>query len=391
MLRSVNSGRRNEIEHDAKPIDFLVRSAQRLLAREHGASIRLSDPIVLARRDRSLTLRCAVTGWDGVASVVIKRNDGDDERGFSDWASLQFLTMVGGDIAPRFYAGDDEARFLVMQDLGVPRSLEHVFSQQDETSAVNALRSLAGTMARLIVVTIGRESDYRSLRRALPEADGLGRQREAERWLEALGRVRTWAKEVDVALPTGFDRACDDVANIFAEPGAWLAFSHGDPAPSNNHFSGERSRLVDFEYADYRHGLYDFSAWDTLCPIPEPWLREMQDAFRDVLRSRLHEELPLTETDFRQSWGAMCAYRALAIMSWMPLDLLNADRPWADSWSSRAALLTALQRLHISTTGLAGLEPLAVFGGGLHRALFERWPEAGDNGPNWLSIRLGTG
>jgi hypothetical protein len=35
-----------------------------------------------------------VTGWNGVASVVVKRNEGDDARGFTDWASLQFLSTL---------------------------------------------------------------------------------------------------------------------------------------------------------------------------------------------------------------------------------------------------------------------------------------------------------
>ncbi len=140
----------------AETIDALVRAAERLLKVQHGSSVRLSEPVVIDRRDRSLTLRCAVSGWDTTASVVIKRNHGDDERGFSDWASLQFLTDVAGDVAPCFYAGDVRARFFVMEDLGASRSLEQIFSDGDESASVDALRSLAITMARLSSSRTGR-------------------------------------------------------------------------------------------------------------------------------------------------------------------------------------------------------------------------------------------
>ncbi len=148
--------------------------------------------------------------------------------------------------------------------------------------------------------------------------------------------------------------------------------------------------MIDFEYAGYRHALYDLTAWDTLCPVPKPWLNAMRAAYREVLRAHLDGVVPLEDDEFRRAWGSMCAFRALAIMSWMPLDLLDADRPWADSWSSRAALLTAMQRLHLATTGVDGLEPLAEFGGEMHRTLRERWPAMSDDGPDWLTIRLGA-
>ena len=289
-----------------------------------------------------------------------------------------------------FYAGDDAARFLVMEDLGASRSLEQIFGERDEVAVLAALRALAVTMARLIVGTVGLESRYVRLRRVLPGAAKLGRRSEANRWEESIGRLSAWSEALRVSLPIRFESACQEVASVYADPGPWLAFSHGDPAPSNNHISNERAILIDFEYAGYRHALYDLTAWDTLCPLPQPWLNEMQISFRDVLRSHLDGEIPLSEEGFQQAWGSMCAYRALAIMSWQPLDLLAADRPWADSWSSRAALLTAMHRLHLTTADVNGLDPLAEFGFRMHTALRKRWPVASDDGPNWLNTRLGA-
>ena len=48
---------------------------------------------------------------------------------------------------------------------------------------------------------------------------------------------------------------------MFGEPGPFLAFTHGDPAPTNNHVAGDEVRLLDFEYGGFRHALYDITAW----------------------------------------------------------------------------------------------------------------------------------
>ncbi len=289
--------------NDPEPIEHLMRASERLLRVQHGSTVRLSDPTVIDRRDRSLTLRCAVSGWDDAASVVIKSNHGDDERGFSDWASFQFLSGISDNVAPCFYAGDDGARFFVMEDLGASRSLEQVFSEGDESASIDALRTLAVTMARLVVDTIGQESRYLTLRRALPGATKLGRGHEAALWLDAIERVKAWASALGMEIPANFEAACEAVARVYADPGPWLAFSHGDPAPSNNNFSRDGARLIDFEYAGYRHALYDLTAWDTLCPVPKPWLNAMRAAYRDELRAHLDGVVPLEDEEFRRAWG----------------------------------------------------------------------------------------
>ena len=118
----------------------------------------LSEPLLIDERARSVLVRCGVQGWDGTPSVVVKRNTGDDDRGFTEWASLVFLSGLqeAAGIAPRFIAGDPAARLFVMEDLGGSRSLADVLNGGSETSIVHVLRALALPMARLIMATIGR-------------------------------------------------------------------------------------------------------------------------------------------------------------------------------------------------------------------------------------------
>src|SRR5581483_11634345 len=107
-----------------------------------------------------------------------------------------------------------------------------------------------------------------------------------------------------------------------------LAFSHGDPAPSNNHIASSGVRLADFEYAGYRHALYDITAWAILCPLPWAWVNTMEQVFRRILGASPVWGTLVDGERYREAWAAMCAYRALAMVTWFSPDLLAQDAPW---------------------------------------------------------------
>ena len=63
-----------------------LADTERLLAVHTQMPVGLTNPTVVSRRQRSVVIKCTVTGWS-VRSVVIKYNLGDDARGFTDWAA----------------------------------------------------------------------------------------------------------------------------------------------------------------------------------------------------------------------------------------------------------------------------------------------------------------
>ena len=355
---------------------------------QSGRTIVLHDPVVIAARDRSLVVRCAVRGWSDVTSVVLKRNEGDDARGFTDWASLAFLSTIeeATGLAPYFYAGDVEERLIVMEDLGGSRSLADVLDNGDATTVVGLLEALATTMARLVVATLGRDETFERMRTALPGAADLGRRREAARWLEAREKVARWVTALGIPLPRDFDAVCTHIAMVYAEPGPYLAFSHGDPAPSNNHIAPDNVRLVDFEYASSRHALYDITGWAILCPLPWTWVNTMDQAFRHVLGASPQSAPLVDDGRYREAWATLCAYRALAMMTWFPPDLLVQDGAWTQGWTCRAAFISTALRLHQVTAGFAALEPLAELGASMATEVRTRWPELGDGALRWPGV-----
>src|SRR4028118_1220772 len=120
----------------------------RLVLRTHlDCDLILHDPVVIKDWQRNRVVRCGVSSdRPDVSSVVIKQVKEDSARGFSDWASLAFLSKlpVAQGLVAQFYGGDVEERFFLMEDLGASQSLEDVLAGKDPRKAQGPLRAAAG-------------------------------------------------------------------------------------------------------------------------------------------------------------------------------------------------------------------------------------------------------
>jgi hypothetical protein len=113
--------------------DPLLRAAERVLAHTWGHEVRLGQGIRLtAPGRRNLLLRCPVLSGGGPASLIVKQvttaaasfqqaDLGDVQRFCRDWAGAQFVSTVQHQAphSPRFYGGNREAGFILLEDLGV--------------------------------------------------------------------------------------------------------------------------------------------------------------------------------------------------------------------------------------------------------------------------------
>lgn len=354
--------------------DSLGGAAARALSAALARPVALARPRLLKAASRAVVARYDAVGealpWP---SVVVKFIRDDPATGFGEWAALALLGDLPGaaGVAPAFLAGASAQRVFVMEDLGPGLALDAALARDPAA----ALVALARTMARLHAATPGAEPRFDALRRALPAAPGPHRSAEAAAWLAARERALAWTAALGLAPPAGLDACLEQVAARFADPGPWLALTHGDPAPSNAHFAGPAARLLDFEYGAFRHALYDLAAWNTLCPLPQPAVALMRRVFREALA----EALPTAGDDelFDEAWAALCAYRALAMLTWVSPAVLAADRPFVAPWTARQAVLAAAARLAAAAAPVRALAPVAALAAGLERALAARWPELG--------------
>jgi hypothetical protein len=360
-------------------LEEIQHQARKIIKAAVGQSVTLSQPEVVKDSARSLVLRCRAEEMpDGQGSVIIRQIRSDAARGFSDWAGLRFLSGIPGadGLAPRFIGGNEAARLFVMEDLGDGGTLQQSLEQGSPANVQLSLNSLATQMARLHASTANELGAFEELRQSLPEGDGLGRHEEARRWLAGSGKVNGWFAAVGLEPPAGLDPAMRHIAAIYAEPDDFLAFTHGDPAPSNNHFSSSGTHLLDFEYCSLRHALYDITAWNILCPLPTEAVAGMVVGFR----SELAAQFPAARDDvrFAEAWACICAYRALAVLTWIPSAVITGNRPWVGRWTAREAVLVILSRLLDATAAASALGPVHDAARILLRELRLRWPAYGD-------------
>jgi hypothetical protein len=368
----------------------LLRARTEALLRERwGADLRLPELRLIKDATRTLVLSGRLEGERAPCEAVIVKVIRDDEAtGFTEWASLAFLDELPAarGAVPRFLGGDAAGRLVVMEELAPGRTLHELLERGTRAEAETALHRLAQQTARLPVAALGGEERFWEIRAALPAAGEIDHRREAEGWLAARPRRAEWLDAAGCVVPKGFETAQELVAATYADPGPWLSFTHGDPAPSNVHLAADTLALIDFEYGAFRHALYDITAWDTLCPLP----RRSVAAMRQWFQAALARALPTARGDaaFALAWATMCAYRGLAILSWVAPAVLEADRPWVGEWTARRAVLAAAERTAEATHDTTELAPIAEATAALTHALRRRWPElgGGELTPPWPAL-----
>lgn len=361
-------------------LSILAQQAAAVLSHQLAAELMLEEPQLIKDKTRSIIVRCVVKPSSSTAavpaSVIIKQIRDNLVLGFSEWASLAFLAAIPAthDLVPQFLGGNEAARFFVMADLGGSQSLEDILRGDDANLALVTLQTLAVQMAKLHAATLSTEPRFAAVRGALPAAAGLGRAAEAEHWLNSQAKIVDWFQAAHCALPTDFSVCLKRIAEHYAHPGPFLCFTHGDPAPSNNHIRAGQVRLVDFEYGGFRHALYDITGWNILCPLPSLYVQAMrQDFQQEFARACPVAQDPV---EYNHAWAMLCAFRALAMLSWIQPDVLQTNRPWVDErWTSRHAVLAAMTRLAEATNDVAELAPVHEAATLLAQAFRQRWPE----------------
>ena len=252
-------------------------------------------------------IRCLlVEAPDAPTSVVVKQVLGDERAAYdprntdpdspawrllNDWAGAEFLSQVADDASPgpRFYGGDRAAGFIVLEDLGMGKTLADLLLGVDAPHAEAALMSFSATLGRMHAITLGKSGTYTSARRAL----GKGAQRPSASLADFDVRVRRFKRgceALSVALPPSLEDELRLVGTTMRTPGAFLAYTHGDPCPDNALYSGGVVRLVDFEFGGFGHALLD--AVYGRMPFPTCWCvnrlpamipAEMEAAYRAEL------------------------------------------------------------------------------------------------------------
>jgi len=330
----------------------------------------LTDPEVLRTGPRSHVVRARVVGGEA-QSIVLKHFRDEPVCGLDDWAGTLFLSRAGVPGSPRFLAGSVEARLFVMEDLGPGHSLESLLRGEDAHAASTGLLSIVRLTAQLHIRTLQAQAEYDAVRQAVEPRHERVRIENARYLLDNAGRLQRWAEAVGAQVAPGTHEDLERLARTLADPGPFLAFTHGDMAPSNTLFTREGSHLVDFEYAGMRHSLYDALMWLLIVPLPEELISRADITYRIVLAQGCEEAR--VDSVYAQARAELAAARTVNVLQWISPKALERDRDWAPGFTERAALLRHLERCRALQDLVHPVPALSSTLESIESRLRERW------------------
>jgi hypothetical protein len=330
----------------------------------------LGAPELLKTETRSVVVRAQVRGGP-VSGVILKHFRDDVVCGLDDWAGAAFLTHRGLELSPRFLAGDLESRLFVLEDLGRGPTLEGLLRGDDARAAFGGLMNTARLTGQLHARTLGTQAEYELVRQALPPRHERVRVENARFLLEHEGRLLRWLAAVEMEAAPGLHEDLEAVARTLADPGPFLAFTHGDMAPSNVLVTPAGPRLIDFEYAGMRHALYDALMWLVTVPFPDELVARADITYRITLSA--HCEAAQVDSQWARARATVALARTVNLFQWLHPRVLEEDREWAPGLSERAALLHHLARCRALLAPADGFPGLARTLETLESRLRERW------------------
>jgi hypothetical protein len=304
--------------------------------------------------------------------TLVKRWKDDSGWAQNEWSSYQLFAAQSLSLAPRLLALNRDARVLALERLDEGGDLLRVIA--GGTGLDQAIARLGDLMAELATgTTLGQalspEADRRDPRNA--EADALG---------ESLGAILALGVAWGVPADGRLERCARELVERYRNPYR-LAWTQGDPAPSNVLFADGRAVLIDFEYGGFRHALHDLAQWQIRCPLPQDWYRALSDK---VERALLERGTYPNAARFAEDLAMMQAYAAVHMLSFLPARAAYAaDRSWVRDWTVRDALLCTTARGADAASAAPALEPLADWLRVLNAALQRAWPERGSGEPDW--------
>jgi Ser/Thr protein kinase RdoA (MazF antagonist) len=333
----------------------------------------LTAPELLKTETRSVVVRSAVRGGP-VPSVILKHFRDDVVCGLDDWAGAAFLTRRGLELGPRLLAGDLATRLFLLEDLGRVPALEDVLNGKDARAASGAVLATARLTGQLHARTLGQQAEYDTVRQALPPRHERVRVENARFLLEHEGRLSRWLEAVGLEAAPGTHEDLEALARTLADPGPFLAFTHGDMAPGNVLFPPGGPRLLDFEYAGMRHALYDALMWLLTVPLPDELISRADITYRIALSAGCEEAQ--VDSRWARARATVALARVVNLFQWVHPRVLEEDREWAPGFSARAALLRHLERGRALLGPIDGFPGLARTLEALEARLRERWTVA---------------
>jgi len=325
----------------------IIDESCKLLSGHFKENVKLSKVIQLSEPDRRNVLLILLLNnpQKGMPkSIILKQNSTETNkfdaaktetereklsRFAHDWAGIEFLTAIGCDHAPHFYAGSLEHTFILIEDLGLSHPslvgpLTRAPSAANVQEAKSALIAYVSRIARMQVDTLGKYQQFSSiLQRIYPQAHRFNRLSEVD-VTEMLNQFKRLIGVESKELA----QEIHSVIEFSQSQGDFHVFLHGDICPDNVYYQGSDIKLIDFEFCDYGNALMDGlylrmnmpTCWCSKA-VPQTILNQMELAYREELKKGI--TAASDDIVYNKQLTYACAYWLIRTISTM-----DADREW---------------------------------------------------------------
>lgn len=246
-----------------------------------------------------------------------------------DWAGIEFLTEIGSDHAPRFYAGSLEHKFILIEDLGLSHPslvgpLTRAYSIANVKEAESALLAYVRRIGKMQVDTLGKSNQFTAiLNRIYPQAHRFNFLTEVD-VSDMINQFKLLIKDDSIEL----GREIQDVFEFSKFHGDFHVLLHGDICPDNVYYQGNKIKLIDFEFGDFGNALIDGvylrmnmpSCWCSKA-VPQPILYQMEAVYREELRKGI--SAAIDDATYNKQLTYACAYWLIRTIS-----TVDVNREW---------------------------------------------------------------
>ncbi|MFT3662510.1 MAG: hypothetical protein QM809_14325 [Gordonia sp. (in: high G+C Gram-positive bacteria)] len=267
-----------------------LRTGEALLTRRAGATVALTEPEDLGGTGRSTVVRARLgenNPLDTGRSVVIKVLDDDAPTApfLREVAAYRYATALPNNSrpGPQLIAADEQARVLVLTDLGHGRGMIELLGE-DRGAAARALSAWGQALGRMHAATVGGEDDFDALlRRTLRGGPSTGGDEVRAQMVAAREGAQELTARLGIDLDPRFAADLDAGTRLF-DGGDLRAFSPSDVGPENILINEDGVQFMDYEFGGFRDASLDVAY--ALVTFPA-YLAESALSFREPLEKML--------------------------------------------------------------------------------------------------------
>lgn len=329
----------------------IITAASQCMSQYFQKSVHFSKIIQLSEPDRrNLILRLQIdnpaTGMphtlilkqNHIEKQIFDRGESETEidqmtRFAHDWAGIEFLTQIGNNHAPHFYAGSLEHRFIIIEDLGLAHPslvgpLTRKASPINLQEAKSALIAYMSRLGKMHADTAGKYDQFSSiLKRIYPQALRFN-------FLPVLDgeMVLAQLKKLTCHESKELTQEIQDILEFSQTKNEYTVFLHGDICPDNVYYVNNEMRLIDFEFGDFGAALVDGvylrmcmpSCWCSKA-VPASIITEMEAIYRNELKK--HISSASDDATYNKQLAYACGYWLIrTIKQIIDMDLI--DHEW---------------------------------------------------------------